>query len=344
MDAVLTALVEDRIGPGEQAKGLIQIAREKLEFDYCIAFRSPAPALSTALKSLGLEAGQGVILSALSPLYYRNVIDDLGLKALYADVHPGSPVISRETVEKALNSRPAGLDVRAVILHHTLGYLPDSASVSELGLPVIEDSSQSYGSNGSRDSSGNNAVLTILGLEERDMLTAGGGALLYAKNRRDAAILKDYGSLPPEYGLPDMNAAMGVAQFRGAAKNLERRQTIAEAYNKAANRTRHKRFVQDFSDTGDQTDESGSVNGGYNNYAFSLILETGMKEVKAYARRKEIIVESAFESTLAGAGIVTAEQCPVSYSLSLRTVLFPLYPRLHTGDIEKVSRLIVTLP
>jgi len=341
MDAVLTALVEDRIGPGEQAKELIKIAREKLEFDYCMALRSPATALFTALKSLGLTEGQGVVLSALSPIYYLNVLNDLKLKPIYADVEPGSPVMGRETLEKALNSRPEGLEVKAVILHHTLGYVPDSAAISESGLPLIEDRSQSYGSSGKSVSAGS-AVLTILGLEERDMLTAGGGALLYAGNRRDAAILRSIGELPPEYGLPDMNAAMGTAQFRGASKNIQRRQEIADAYYKAASRTRHKCFIQESDNTDDLTE--ADTRDRYNNYAFALILETGMKDVKAYAKRKDVIVESAFDKTLAGAGIVAAGICPQAYSLTLRTVLFPLYPRLHTEEIERISKLIVTLP
>jgi dTDP-4-amino-4,6-dideoxygalactose transaminase len=55
-------------------------------------------------------------------------------------------------------------------------------------------------------------------------------------------------------------------------------------------------------------------------------------------------VESAFADTLAGAGLADPGLCPESYSLSLRTVLFPLYPRLHSQEIERVSKLIVTLP
>jgi dTDP-4-amino-4,6-dideoxygalactose transaminase len=126
-----------------------------------------------------------------------------------------------------------------------------------------------------------------------------------------------------------MNAAMGVIQFREAAKNLARRKEIAAVYTQSSLRTRHKRFVQE---------------GDYNNYAFPLILETGLKDVKAYARKKDIVVESAFEDTPAGTGAVDAAQCPEAYSLSLRTVLFPLYPRLQASEVERVSKLILTLP
>jgi len=331
MDAVLTAMVEDKIGPGEQAKFLIQTAREKLKFDFCLAVRSPAIALHLALKALNLVPGQAVCVSALSPLYYEWVIKDLGLVPLYCDVLSSTAYMGRETVEKALASKSEGVDVRCMVLHHTLGYYPDAAAIAELGIPLIEDCSQSYGTRtGEAGESGSVGVFTILGLEERDMLTSGGGALLYSVNRRDAAVLRSLGELPPEYGLPDMNAALAIVQFREAEKNLEKRREIARLYTQSALRNRHKCFSQNDTE--------------YNNYAFPLILETGMKDVKAYARRKDIAVEGAFENTLIGSGMVPPEQCPEAYSLSLRTVLFPLYPRLGTGNAEKVAKLILTLP
>ena len=346
MDAVLTAMVADKIGPGDQAKFLIQIAKEKIKFDFCLALRSPAVALALALKSLNLEPGQGVIVSALSPLYYSRVIEDLGLKALYCDVQASTCCISRETVEKALASKPAELDPRCIVIHNTLGYISDTASIAELGIPLIEDCSQSYGTIiGEAENEGDknlgDAVFTILGLEEKDMLTSGGGALLFSFNRRDGSVLRSLGDLPPEYGLPDMNAALAVVQFREASKNLIKRREIARLYTQAALRTRHKRFIQGTLGAVSQEEEN---QGEYNNYAFPLILEKGAKEVKAYARRKEIAVESAFENTLIGSGLVPSEQCPESYSLSLRTVLFPLYPRLRTRDAENIAKLLQTLP
>jgi len=340
MDAVLTAMVENRIGPGEQAKFLIQTAREKIRFDYCMALRSPAIALFMALKSLNLERGQGVLVSALSPLYYARVIEDLGLEPLYCDVLSSTTCMGRETVEKVLASKGEGPEPRCIVLHHTLGYLSDTSAFEDLGLPVIEDCSQSYGTALKADTETdgvpsvpetNTAALSIIGLEERDMLTSGGGALLYSMSRRDGAALRSMGDLVPEYGLPDMNAAMAVVQFREAAKNLLKRREIARLYTQSSLRTRHKRFIQS-----DETE--------YNNYAFPLILETGMKDVKAYARRKDIAVESAFDNTLIGSGMVPPEKCPEAYSLSLRTVLFPIYPRLGATDAGKVAKLILTLP
>ncbi|MDR2923291.1 MAG: DegT/DnrJ/EryC1/StrS family aminotransferase [Treponema sp.] len=364
MDAVLTAMVEDQIGPGERSRLLLQTAKESIRFDFALALRSPATALHLALKALELKEGDGVLISALSPRYYAQVLADLRLTPLFCDVSYSFPCISRESIEKAITAKPSAVEPRCVILHHTLGFVPDAASVAGLGIPVIEDISQSYSPPLAHETGGDQAaagaesaaagaaagqtihgVFGILGLEERDMLTGGGGAILFAMNRKDGQTLRAFSNIPPEYCLPDINAALASVQFREAPRNMARRQEIAKAYIQASLRTKHKRFVQPDGGGGAPASTGAMASAGeYCNYVFPLVLETGMKDVAAYARKKEIIVESAFEQSLAGAGVVDSVLCPVSYSLSLRTVLFPLYPRLRSQEAERVSRLIMTLP
>jgi dTDP-4-amino-4,6-dideoxygalactose transaminase len=336
MDAVLTAMVEEKIGPGERNRLLIQTAKEQLHFDYALALRSPAVALSLALKALVPRPGQAVVISALSPRYYFQVIEDLQLTPLFCDVSYDFPCMSRETIEKTISGKPDGLEVCAVVLHHTLGFIPDAASIAGLGFPVIEDISQSYGkqvkTSDKKDEGGAefkiHGVFCVLGLEERDMLTSGGGALLFAMNRKDGSLLRNFAAIPDEYCLPDINAALAVVQFKELQRNIEKRRNIARVYAQASLRTRHKRFIPLSEDD-------------YNNYSFSLVLETGLKDVISYAKKKEIVIESAFENTVAGAGLCAN---PVSGSLALRTVLFPMYPMLRSQDAERVSRLIMTLP
>jgi len=352
MDAVLTAMVEDRIGPGECSRVLLQTAREHLRFDFALALRSPATALYLALKALGLDDGDGVLVSALSPRYYASVIADLRLTPLYCDAASFSfPCVSAESVEKAIDARPKDVRPRCMVLHHTLGFAPDAASLAAFGVPIVEDVSQGYAPATGRDAGGDGekrpeeksgageaaqptavrGVLAILGLEERDALTSGGGAILFAMSRRDASALRGYSGLPGEYCLPDINAALATVQFKEAERNMERRREIARVYAQASLRSRHKRLVP--------------LDGfEYNDYAFPLVLESSMKDVVAYARKKEIVVENAFAGTLAAAGAVDSAACPTSCSLALRTALFPLYPRLRAAETERVSKLITTLP
>ena len=328
MDAVLTAMVEEKIGPGERNRLLIQTAKEHIKFDYALALRSPAVALYLALKALNIQNGQGsksaVVISALSPRYYLQVLEDLQLTPLFCDVTYDYPCISREGIDIVLAKKPPELEIIAIVLHHTLGFVPDVLPITELGIPVIEDVSLSY-----KSPFVCHGMFCILGMEERDMLTSGGGALLFAMNRKDGMLLRNYNSIADEYCMPDINAALAVIQFKEIQKNLERRKDIANVYHQSSLRTRHKRFIL-------RSEED------VNYYSFSLVLEAGLKDVIAYAKKKDIILENAFERTIAGMG--PCENCPVSNSLALRTVLFPMYPRLSSKDVDSVSRLIMTLP
>lgn len=367
MDAVLTVLVEEKIGPGEQSKRLVEsacssISTDTPHFDYAIAMRSPAMALTLALRAFGIDTGgdgsaakrAGALVSALSPRYYAQAITDAGFVPIIADVELDSALVSTATLKNAIEKCPAEVEPRCVVLHETLGFLPESSVFEEISLPFIEDCSASFGgklssaAQNSGGAAGFFGALSILGLEEHDLLTAGGGALLFAAGRRNGSVLRGLSKLPPEYGLPDMNAAMALVQFREAAKNGEKRAEIARLYTDAALRGgRHKMF-------------SHPENFEYNNYAFALVLESGMKDVAAWAKKKEIEVELAFADSLlntlsesagygssvagAPASAGTAEICPAASSLAMRTAIFPLYPRLGAEAAQKVARLIQTLP
>jgi len=364
MDAVLTTMVEDQVGPGEHTQFLIHTAKEIFGYDYCLALRSPVFALQLALEALlsardsssgtaenagvlrqvnesnyreeefsrlpfgdeKVPKGKGVIISALSPLYYERIIRGMGLVPMYCDTANDIPLMAGDNINALMAAKPL-----CIIFHHALGYLPEATMLSELGIPVIEDCSQSAGTILKEKKAGSFGTLSILGLEERDMITAGGGALLFATNRRNAAILRSLGELPPEYLLPDLNAAMAAVQLREAEKNLTRRRELAQIYVQSSLQTRHKRFR-----------ETEGLE--YNNYSFSLILTSGAKDVKAYAKRKEIAVEEAFDATLAGSKAIPSAQCPCASSLALRTMLFPLYPRLGVQAADRVAKLIMTLP
>ena len=69
MDAVLTCMVDEKIGPGELNTRLIQQTKEFFKCDGCVAFRSPAIALEYALKALGIEKQTKIMISALAPAW-----------------------------------------------------------------------------------------------------------------------------------------------------------------------------------------------------------------------------------------------------------------------------------
>ncbi len=147
-----------------------------------------------------------------------------------------------------------------LILHETEGILPDFAAIQNLGIPFIEDISQSAGAsvaeldeNGvesdKRRLAGSFGIFTILGLEERDVITAGGGSILYASGRRDWIVLKKYVDLAPVTDLlPDINSALAWVQIKEYNRNENTRKELFSLYQHACMIGRHKLYARELDD------------------------------------------------------------------------------------------------
>ena len=326
MDAVLTCMVEEKIGPGEMNQKLIKLVDELYTTAGALVLRSPAMALVYAIEMFNLPEKAGVLLSALAPSWQYIEVLRHGFTPIIVDVDPATALMTPESIEEGM--KQGG---RVLILHETLGNLPDMEALSTLSIPIIEDISQSAGAFYGEKRAGTFGSFSILGLEERDILTGGGGAVLIAAERKNAAILKNTAEkIPITDFLPDINASLAFIQLKNMEKNLRLREEMRELYLRALLQTRHKPLV--FSE---------SVKNPV--YSFPVVLESGFKEVKQYCTRKDIEVELAFTNSIAGF-LKEENRCINAASLLLRTVLFPLYPRLGIKNAAKIAKVLGTLP
>ena len=338
MDAVLTCMVDEKIGPGELNARFVSLVKEFFKCDGSVALRSPAVALKYALNSLGTEKGSKVMISALAPAWHYQVLEDLGFEPLVLDVEESNGLVSVETVKQAL------VDGGKVLLfHETEGIVPDMQSYADLGVQIIEDISMSAGAlvsvkdeNGTeieKKRAGLFGVYTILGLEERDVITAGGGAVLMAPNRREWIVLKKFADEAPLTDLlPDINAALAWVQLKEFARNENSRKEVFNLYHHSCLIGRHKMFAREM-------DEGSTMS------AFSLILNSAFKDVKQYAAKKDIEIRPAFEnSVIALKEEELSGSCIHAKSLLLRCAHFPLYPRLTHSESAKIAKVLGSLP
>lgn len=383
MDAVLTCLVDEKIGPGSLGSTLIQLVREVFSPIDAYVLRSPAIALSFALRALKLPPASPVLLSALAPFWHYREVLHQGLQPLVLDVDIHSGLLSRDVVETGIAS-----GARALLVPETLGNVPPAAVFLELGIPVIEDSSQSVGAVLGEKKVGTFGSCVIVGLEAHDMLTAGGGAVLMAF---EAACARRLQALVPEAlavdMLPDMNAALACVQVKQQEKNIALRRAIYDRYSSALLRTRHGTLHRC-----EQLEHSA--------YAFPVVLASDLKEVTRYVRQASIEISPAFEHSIVAAfqlpamrrrwpfpqflptsashtapfqgedrevlettqgaektcqdsswerevraSEITPEMCwPHASALLLRCVRFPLYPRLAPAHAQEIARILGTLP
>lgn len=347
MDAVLTCMVDEKIGPGEINARLIQQVKEFFHCDGAVALRSPSLALKYALKALEIGRDDFVMISALAPSWQIATLEDLGYKALVLDVDESTALVTPSLVKDGIERGG-----RVLILHETLGIMPDVLAIEALGVPIIEDVSQSAGAvipqvnekegaavspESEKDCVGRNAssfgIFSILGLEERDIVTAGGGAVLMAARRRDWMVLKKFTDEAPSTDLlPDLNASLATVELKEFNRNEKARRELFSLYTRACMQGRHKMLLREI-------EHSSTMS------AFPLVLSSSVKDAKQYAARKDVEIALAFsDSVIARREEEFSASCKVSKSISLRCVLFPLYSRLTRAETEKVVKVLGTLP
>ncbi|MCQ2588819.1 MAG: DegT/DnrJ/EryC1/StrS family aminotransferase [Treponema sp.] len=337
MDAVLTCMVDERIGPGELNQRFIQQVKEFIKCDGAVALRSPSIALTYAFKALGLEKGSKVLISALAPSWQYKLIENSEMEPVVLDVDEATGLVLMNEIQKGVEAGG-----KVLILHETEGILPDFDAISAFGIPFIEDISQSAGAsvavkdeNGNetgRKSAGLFGVFTIMGLEERDVITGGGGAVLMAPGRREWIVLKKFVDEAPQTDLlPDINCALSWVQVREFSRNEKSRKEIFNMFQHSCMIGRHKMLARDL-------DEGSTM------CSFPLVLNSSYKDVKQYAAKKDIEIEPAFANSVIAYKDELSEKCIHAKSLLLRCVHFPLYPRLTHSETAKIVKVLGSLP
>ena len=327
MDAVLTCMVSADIGYGKIAKSFIYETADFLGFSDGIVLREYYRALSISLDALKLKSGAKIIISPLSPSFYINAIKEKGYEILYADVEPDSGCMNPQEVKKLLEYRPD-----ALIVHYPLGFIPDMEELSSFNLPLIEDISTAIGSRIKDNPCGSYGQFTIVSLDADNILTSGGGAFVFSMGKNRSGVLKEItGNLLNSIYLPDVNAALGLAQLKNINSFLHIRKETARIFSAALMKSKYKTIVQ---------------NGERKNihYSFPVLIDRGMREVKQYAKKKGICTIEAFKSTAIENMNLKDFPCRESVSFITRGLLFPLYPGLGEENCLYIAKVLSSLP
>ena len=115
--------------------------REFAEFcgaRHCIGVGNGTDAITIALRAAGVGVGDEVVVPSFTFYASAEAIANMGARPVFCDVDPHTFCVTRETVAKALTP-----NAKAIVAVDLFGRLaPD---LSDLGLPVVEDSAQAHG-------------------------------------------------------------------------------------------------------------------------------------------------------------------------------------------------------
>ncbi len=186
----------------------------------------------------------------------------------------------------------------------------------------------------SKGALGRDADYLLLPMESEGIATCGGGTLVLASDKKRLKNLNSAAEmLTPDAFLPDLNASLGIVQWREYPGFLESRDMVADLFRQALMKGKHRTLA------GPEGDEARAVP-----YSFPVVLASNMNEVRRYARKKGIETEAAFADRAIAARPDLEDSCPVARSLMMSVLLFPLYPTLGKKNIQQIIKVLSTLP
>ena len=340
MHSVLSCLITDVIGPAVIAEDLAASVSGEYGFEGGLALREYVRAVGLIFEALALGKGDAVILSPLSPPAYSAAIRARGLVPVFADVNSRDACIDPESAAAAAADQRA----RALIVHAPLGRVPDMAALAQIGLPLIADIGEALGARDNQGCLGASCRCLLVPMEPDGVATAGGGTLALAGEKADLQALRRAAeTLTPDAFLPDLNASLGLVQWREYPEALEARDLIDEVYRKALMNGRHRTLISPPQSQGGE-EEQEQEEARAVPYSFPVVLASGMGEVRRYARKKGVETLPAFADRILDDYPEAAEHCPNAKSLMMSTLLFPLYPTLGKKNVQLVAKVLSTLP
>lgn len=262
IDAVVGVLRSDFLTQGPAVP-----AFEKAFADYCgvghgVAVNSATSALHIACLALGVGPGDLVWTSPISFVASSNCALYCGADVDFVDIDPRTYNMSPDSLsEKLEQADRAGRLPQVVIPVHLAGQSCDMASIGELarryGFRVIEDASHAVGARYCDTAVGScaHSDISIFSFHPVKIVTTGEGGLVLTASQelarhmellRSHCVTRDVHLMegPPHgawyyeqiglgynYRMTDIQAALGLSQFRRLNEFIDRRRALAARYD-----------------------------------------------------------------------------------------------------------------
>lgn len=227
-----------------------------------VAVVNGTAALHVALRLVGVGAGDEVIVPALTFVATANAVAYCGAVPHFVDADPThlglDPIklasyLGRITQRRdgVCINRGSGRTIRALLPVHVFGHPCDMDAINAVadtfGLAVVEDATESLGSLYHGKPCGGLARVGVLSFNGNKIVTTGGGGAIVtddAEIARRARHLTTTAKVPHpfafihdeigwNYRLPNLNAALGVAQIAQLAGFVTAKRRLALRYTDA---------------------------------------------------------------------------------------------------------------
>jgi len=328
---------------------------------YGISTNSAHSAMHILLESMGIQQGQEIILSAFAFPATAATIIRMGAIPVFADCDVRSLNMNSKDVSSKITS-----NTKAIIASHTFGNPSGIESIAciaqEQEISLIEDAHQAIGSKINTRQVGSFGRAAVFGFHSTAQLTSVEGGVIttdddalakQCQERRNHGFSSDPAlgvqevhqirtgermiSMGYDYKLSEVHAAVGTVQMQRYHEIMQQRNQLARWY------TRRLGGVTEITcptiDAGIEMSWDGYVIRLNDNYT-----QSDRDEIIRGLHRHEIGAADYFQSipTLPAIAkhLSATDDCPVSNSISERTIALPFYTAMTQREVSIVAQTL----
>ena len=229
---------------------------------YCNVTVNGTAALHIALKAVGVDENTEVITQALTFVATINSIKYCGANPIFIDVDAKTLGMCHISLENFLNAnceirndgfcwnKKSNKKIKVILPMHTFGHPVKLDKISKLckkyNIFLIEDAAEALGSFYKKKHVGNFGVISTLSFNGNKIITTGGGGALLTNNKQLSIKMNHmintskinhpweffHNEVGFNYRMPNLNAALGIAQLEQINKFLNIKRKIFKKYEK----------------------------------------------------------------------------------------------------------------
>jgi dTDP-4-amino-4,6-dideoxygalactose transaminase len=241
---VVRVLKTGMLVQGKEVNKLESAVSKLINVEYCSAVSNGTTSLHLALIALGVGPEDEVIVPAFSYIATANVVELVGARCVFVDIHPRFFNIEESQIERAITSR-----TNVIIPVHEFGLCANMPEIMKLAkkhkLKVIEDAACALGATVNSKFAGSFGHFGSFSLHPRKAITSGEGGLLVTSDPElDFKIktLRNHGIEPGSapmnfidagfnYRMTDIQAALVHSQFLRLESILAYKSKLASIYS-----------------------------------------------------------------------------------------------------------------
>lgn len=222
---------------------------------YGIATSNGTTALHLALASLGIKAGDEVIVPSLTFIATANAVFYCNAKPVFVDSNLSNWCIDPEKIEKKITKK-----TKAIIPVHLYGHPCDMDPILKIAkkynLYVIEDCAEAHGAEYKGKKIGSMGDISCFSFYGNKIMTTGEGGICLTNNKKLAEkmkLLRDVGMdlkrrywhnvIGFNYRITNLQAAVGVAQTKKIDYFIGQKRKIAKWYNQGLENLEKKGLI-----------------------------------------------------------------------------------------------------